>query len=55
MITGINELKTLIKHISRKCKFKFDGIQINGGITINVGVSIKNVCEKKLCLESCYM
>ena len=25
MITGINEPKTLIKHISCKCKCKFDG------------------------------
>ena len=33
MITGINESKTLTKHISCKCKCRFDGknvIQING-------------------------
>ena len=44
-ITGINESKTLTKHISCKCKCKFDVkhvIQINGGITINVDVSVKN-------------
>ena len=29
MITGINELKTLIKHISCKCKCKFDGTKCN--------------------------
>ena len=55
--TGINELKTLTKHISCGCKCKFDGknvIQINGGITINVDVSVKQncVCVKRLCLES---
>ena len=25
MITGTNESKTLTKHISRECKYKFDG------------------------------
>ena len=48
MIAGINESKTLTKHISCKCKYIFDGknvIQINGGITINVDVSV-NVCQK---------
>ena len=29
MITRINELKTLTKHISCKCKFKFDGRKYN--------------------------
>ena len=46
MITGINESKALTKHISCKCKCRFDGknvIQINGEITINVDVSVKNV------------
>ena len=45
MITGINEQKFLIKDISCECKSTFDGkdvIQINGGITINVYVSVKN-------------
>ena len=50
MITGINESKTLTKEISCECKCKFDGknvVQINGGITINADVSVKNhVCEK---------
>ena len=49
MITGINELKTL-KHISCKCKCKLDGtklIQINGRITIEVDVSVKNIYVKK--------
>ena len=44
MITGINESKTLTKHISCKCKCRFDGknvIQISGGITINVDGSVK--------------
>ena len=59
MITRINEWKTLAKHISCKCKCKFDGIkstQFNGGITINVYVSVKNMYMRNiLCLESCYI
>ena len=46
MITGINESKTLTKHISCKCKYGFDAknvTQINGEIMINVDVSVKNV------------
>ena len=44
MIAGINESKTLTKHISCDCKCKFDAkilIQFNGGIKINVDVSEK--------------
>ena len=29
MITGINESKTLMKHISCKCKCRFDGKKCN--------------------------
>ena len=50
MITGINESKPLTKHISCKFICKFDGknvIQINGGITINFDVSVKNVMYVK--------
>ena len=50
IITGINESKTLTKNISCECKCKFDGknvIQINGGITINVDVTVKNVIYLK--------
>ena len=50
MITGINESKTLTKHISFECKCKFDGIKYNsdtGGRTINVNVSVKNVIHVK--------
>ena len=50
MITGINESKILTNHISCECKCKFDRknvIQINGGITINVEVSVKNVMYVK--------
>ena len=46
MIKGINESKTLTKHISGKCKSKLDEknvIQINGGIMINADVNVKNV------------
>ena len=44
MVASINESKTLTKHVSYKCKCRFDGknvIQINGGITINVDESVK--------------
>ena len=44
MIIGINESKILTKHISCGCKYKFNGkniIQINGGMMINVDVSVK--------------
>ena len=45
MITGINELETLIEHIWYKCKCRFDRkkyiIQINGRIITNVDVSVK--------------
>ena len=50
MITGTNEPKTLTKPISFKCKCRFAGknvIQINGGITVNVDVSLKNVMHVK--------
>ena len=39
MITGINELKTLTKHISCECKCKFDGRTVD--------VSVKNVMHEK--------
>ena len=48
--TVINGSKTLTKHISCECKCKFDeikSIQINGGITINVDVVVKNVIHVK--------
>ena len=55
MITGINESKTLTKHISCKCECKFDSknlTPIKSGITISVGVSIKiqknTICAKKI-------
>ena len=44
MITRINESKTLTKHISCKCKCKFDGRNVTHvriDIMINVGVSAK--------------
>ena len=52
MTKGKNESDVLTKDISRKCKCKFDGrnlIQIDGGITVNVDVSVKNIIyEKKI-------
>ena len=50
MITGINESKTLAKHISCEFKCKFDEqkvIQINGGITINTDMSVKRTMYVK--------
>ena len=50
IVTRINESKTLTKHISCKCECRFDGknvIKINGGITINVDMSVKNVMYVK--------
>ena len=50
MVTGINESKTLTKHISCEIKCKFvekNVIQINGGITINVDVSVKSIIYVK--------
>ena len=44
MITGINKSKKLTKDLSCECKCRFDGknvIQISGGVTINVDVSVK--------------
>ena len=49
-ITGINETRTLKKHIScdRKCKFDVGKCNsINGGIMINVDVSVKNAMYVK--------
>ena len=49
MITGINEPKTT-KHISCKCKRKLDRANCNsnnGGITINVDVSVKSIIYVK--------
>ena len=50
MITGKNESKLLTKDISCECKCGFyrkNVIQIYGGITINVNVSVKNVMYMK--------
>ena len=50
MITVINESKTLTKHIlsERKCEFgKKTIIQINGGITMFVNVSVQNIIYVK--------
>ena len=44
MITGINESKTLTKHISCECKLDLmeeNGIRINGAIMMNAYVSVK--------------
>ena len=50
MIAGINESKTLTRHLSCECKCKFDVnvIQINGVIMIKCQCECKKirVCEK---------
>ena len=50
MITGINESKTLTKHISRTANvnlMKQNVSEINGRITINVDVNVKNIIYLK--------
>ena len=51
MITGINVSKTLTKHISRKCKRKFDGTKCSSNQLWNNDICrLKckklHVCEK---------
>ena len=48
MITGINEPKTLTKHISCNCKCKFDEKNV---IQINGACEKRHVCEKKIMFE----
>ena len=50
MITGINELKTLTKHIHANVNVNLMGeniIQINDGITMNINVSVENIIYVK--------
>ena len=47
MITGINESKTLTKHISCECKCKFDGRKCNSNQWWNVDMSVKNIIYVK--------
>ena len=46
MITSINESKTLTKHISCKCKCRFDGRKCNSDQWWN---NDKHRCECKIC------
>ena len=59
MITGINESKTSTKHISCKCKCRFDERKSNSDQWWNNKCQheCKNVMcvRKRLCLESCCM
>ena len=61
MISGINELKTLTKHISCKCKRQLDSRKCNSDQKWNNGkchCECKNTKEhnsSKKDLESCYM
>ena len=59
MITGVNESKTLTKHISCESKCRFDRRKCNSDQWWNNDKCRREskksqVCEKK-CLESCYM
>ena len=57
VITGINESKTLTKHISSECKCRLDGRNFNSDQWWN-NDKCQRECKKrhfKLCLESCYM
>ena len=48
-ITRINESKILTKHVSCECNLMVENvIQIKNVITINVGVSVKNIYVKKI-------
>ena len=50
IITGINELKTSTKHVSCKCKYKFDGRKCNSNQclnNINVYASVENIIYVK--------
>ena len=59
LITRINASRKLIKHISYKCKCKFDGknvihIKFEMAINFDARATIEeNIVCKKLCLESC--
>ena len=60
MIRGINESKTLTKHISCECKCKFDGRKGNSNQKLNndkcqCECKRHNICEERLILESCFM
>ena len=60
MITGINESKTLTKHISCECKCKFDGTRCNSNQWWNndkcqCECKKHHICEERLYLESCYL
>ena len=47
-ITGINESNILTKHVSCECNLMVENvIQIKSVITINVGVSVKNIIYVK--------
>ena len=57
MITGINESRTLAKHISCKCECNFDTEKRNSnqnGITISVGESVK-IRKNIVCTQKSYI
>ena len=54
MITGINELKTLTKHISCECKCKFDGTKCNSNQCWN-NDKCRCVCKKHSPCEKDYV
>ena len=54
MITGINELKTLTKHISCECKCKFDGRKCNSNQRRN-NDKCRCECKKHHICEKVYI
>ena len=50
MVTGINDSKTLIKHISCKCKCKFDGTKYKSHQWWNNG-KCRCECEKRMYIK----
>ena len=60
MITVINDSKTLTKHVSYECKYRFDETKCNSDQQWNndkcqCECKKPHVCEKRLYLESLYM
>ena len=48
MITGVNESKTLTKHISCKCEYKFDNRKCKSNQRRNENLKKNRVCVKNI-------
>ena len=53
MITGTNECKSLTKHISRKCKCKFDGGKCNSNQKWNNNRCLCRCKKHRTCEKDC--